>query len=314
MRMEPNSDAAQITVIPRGGQGSARSVTADGLWVLVEYGNLRGWVAGRYLQVVNGSMTDFTGPAGITFTADQNGVMPGTCVNLSWNVQNAALVYYQNEGVASSGTRQECPTSTLTYTLRVVTYGNESIERQVTVTVVGSPPVGEVPAGGGVSPLPGGGTVQFTSTSTNIATGECVTLSWATSGVQAVYYQEQAVEGTGSRQECPTLTTTYTLRLLRTDGQSEFRQITVNVGFSPGGTPGAGAVIAFNSTATNITSGQCVTLTWSVSNIREVYYQERGVTGTGSQEECPTTTTTYTLRVVRTDGVNETRQITIYVN
>jgi hypothetical protein len=58
---------------------------------------------------------------------------------------------------------------------------------------------------------------------------------------------------------------------------------------------------------------QCATVYWSVQGIREVYYQGAGVTGQGSQRECPRQTTTYTLTVVTLEGqrINYTLTITV---
>lgn len=72
--------------------------------------------------------------------------------------------------------------------------------------------------------------------------------------------------------------------------------------------------ISFSADKTTINSGECAVLSWSVSGIKEVYYQNMGVPGAGSQQECPTTNTTYNLRVVRLDGVVDNRYITITVN
>lgn len=72
--------------------------------------------------------------------------------------------------------------------------------------------------------------------------------------------------------------------------------------------------ISFSVDRDTITSGQCVTFTWFVEGIKEVFYQNQGVTGSGSRQECPTTTTTYNLRVVRLDNVVDNRYITITVN
>jgi plastocyanin len=78
--------------------------------------------------------------------------------------------------------------------------------------------------------------------------------------------------------------------------------------------------ITFSVDRTDIKEGECVTFTWDVENVKEVYFypdgepwQDYGVTGQGSSVQCPQQTTTYNLRVVKRDGTVETRQITIYV-
>jgi heat shock protein HslJ len=89
---------------------------------------------------------------------------------------------------------------------------------------------------------------------------------------------------------------------------------------TPGPTQTPAPNISFTVSATNITAGQCVTFSWNVSNVQEVYFyaqgenwQSNGVAGQGSQVECPTQTTTYYLRVVAPDGSVQTRELTVAV-
>ncbi|GAB4410950.1 MAG: hypothetical protein Kow00106_04960 [Anaerolineae bacterium] len=72
--------------------------------------------------------------------------------------------------------------------------------------------------------------------------------------------------------------------------------------------------IDFRASATVINKGQCVTIAWDVEGIKEVYYQGVGVTGHESRQECPQATTTYHLRVIRLDNVEDNRYITVTVN
>ena len=78
-------------------------------------------------------------------------------------------------------------------------------------------------------------------------------------------------------------------------------------------TPGA-VVISFTATKTSILSGQCTTITWRVTNAKEVHYEGRGVNGSGSSEECPTITTTYTLKVIDQRNTVTTKTLKITVN
>ena len=79
--------------------------------------------------------------------------------------------------------------------------------------------------------------------------------------------------------------------------------------------------ISFWADQTTIQQGQCTTLRWDVRNIQAVWVYPQGenfqnfpTTGQGSQQVCPTQTTTYEMRVQNTDGSMETRQVTITVN
>lgn len=71
--------------------------------------------------------------------------------------------------------------------------------------------------------------------------------------------------------------------------------------------------ISFVADRYTITQGQCVTIRWDVEGIKEVYYRGVGVTGHDSRQECPTATTTYTLRVIRRDNSEIQQTITILV-
>ncbi len=78
--------------------------------------------------------------------------------------------------------------------------------------------------------------------------------------------------------------------------------------------------ITFTANTNNIQHGQCVTISWNTNNVKEVYYyqqgqnwQDHGVAGQASHQECPQQTTTYYLRVVMPDNSVQTRELTITV-
>lgn len=79
--------------------------------------------------------------------------------------------------------------------------------------------------------------------------------------------------------------------------------------------------INFWADRTTINAGECTTLRWDVDNIQAVWVYPQGAdyaqyptTGQGSQQVCPTQTTTYEMRVQNRDGSVEFRQVTITVN
>ncbi|MBN1286637.1 MAG: hypothetical protein JXB47_14660 [Anaerolineae bacterium] len=229
--------------------------------------------------------------ASATFSADRTEIAEGECATLAWDVQNARAVYYQGRWVNRNGSRQECPTSTTEYVLRVVQSDGTEQNYTVTVTVTANPSL-----------------IQFAADRTVVNAGECATLSWSVQNARAAYYQGQWVNLTGSRTECPTQpTNVYSLRVVKNDGSEETREVTVYVG-----DPNA-PVINFSADRTQINAGECVTVSWNVQNIRAVYYQNQGVTGSETRTECPATTTTYILRVVKLDGSEETRSVTVVV-
>lgn len=78
--------------------------------------------------------------------------------------------------------------------------------------------------------------ISFGADRTSINRGECVTLNWSVQNVQAVWvypmgepYSRFPRVGQGSEKVCPSVTTTYEMRVLMRDGSIQFRQITVNV-------------------------------------------------------------------------------------
>ena len=78
--------------------------------------------------------------------------------------------------------------------------------------------------------------ISFWADRTNITQGECATLNWSVNNVQAVWvypvgqpYHRFPRTGQGSERVCPTSTTTYEMRVLLRNGQTVFRQITINV-------------------------------------------------------------------------------------
>lgn len=111
------------------------------------------------------------------------------------------------------------------------------------VPVIPAPPLPQPTA----TPLPAitatpGPTINFWADRTTINAGECTTLRWDVQNIQAVWvypqgqpYQNFPATGQGSRQVCPSQTTTYEMRVLLTDGSVVTRQITITVNPVGGG-------------------------------------------------------------------------------
>ena len=81
------------------------------------------------------------------------------------------------------------------------------------------------------------------------------------------------------------------------------------------------AAIEFSADRTAIRPGECVTFTWKVEGVKEVYFfadgenwQDHGVVGVSQQEVCPSHTTNYNLRVVQRDNKVRERAIQIVVD
>ncbi len=87
---------------------------------------------------------------------------------------------------------------------------------------------------------------------------------------------------------------------------------------TPTATPPAGPSITFSADPLSIKEGECSTFSWLVSGVKAVYFEDQGVPGEDngqaiSQEECPSKTHTYTLRVIKQNNEEEIREITITV-
>ncbi len=78
-------------------------------------------------------------------------------------------------------------------------------------------------------------------------------------------------------------------------------------------TPWPPAQVNFRADDTSLTSGQCTILRWDVEYATAVYLDGSGVTGHGTRQVCPPSTTTYRLRVEAPSG-NVERQVTITVS
>ncbi|MGC8825600.1 MAG: hypothetical protein ACP5TV_01190, partial [Anaerolineae bacterium] len=78
-------------------------------------------------------------------------------------------------------------------------------------------------------------------------------------------------------------------------------------------TPTAGpASIEFWADRTEVPAGQCLHLGWRVRNVQAVYLNDQGVIGEEVRQVCPTSDTTYILRVVTLNG-EEYRRIDVHV-
>ncbi len=170
------------------------------------------------------------GPVGWTgnpnLRADNQWINPGQCTNIRWDVDGVNAVFFVDGGnVMGKGghdLQTVCPPFTQTYELRVVTLQNETQSFFITINVAGAP-------------QPPAFSINFWADRTEIRRGECTTLRWDVQGVQAVFYQDQGVAGVSSQQECPGSDRTYRLRVIRTDGVEERREVFVRVIQNNGG-------------------------------------------------------------------------------
>lgn len=167
------------------------------------------------------------------------------------------------------------------------------------------------------TPSPG---IQFSADPTSIQAGECSTLSWATENVQAVYLYPQGedwrnygVPGVGQRTVCPDQTTTYELRVVKTDGSVEIRTVTVFVTPAPGNPP---QITRFTVEPAQINAGECVIITWQVDNStsrtiwRDTTVLWPSAPSSGNMQDCPPAAGgySYQLEASNSDGTSRAQQ------
>lgn len=144
--------------------------------------------------------------------------------------------------------------------------------------------------------------------------GQCTNVRWDVDGVNAVFFVNGGnVMGKGGHDlqtVCPPFTQTFELRVVTLYDQTQSFFITINVASAP---PPPPFTINFWADRTEIRRGECTTLRWDVQGVRAVYYQDQGVAGVSSNQECPGSDRTYRLRVVRVDGVEERREVFVRV-
>jgi hypothetical protein len=107
-----------------------------------EYGTIPGFNT----SVPSGTWAETLQPS-VSFTVDQTTLGPGQCTTLRWNVDYVQAVYLDGQPESGHQTKQVCPLSTTTYTLRVST-NNGEIDQKATVNVVGASTAGLVVVGG----------------------------------------------------------------------------------------------------------------------------------------------------------------------
>jgi len=89
---------------------------------------------------------------------------------------------------------------------------------------------------------------------------------------------------------------------------------------TPTATPTPSPIVQFTADHTHIQAGSCTTLYWNTQNVSETYlfeegedWQDKQVPHQGSQQVCPTETTTYNLGVIMPDGSRDIQGLTIQV-
>ncbi len=163
---------------------------------------------------------------------------------------------------------------------------------------------------------------RFLIADTNLAAGQCTTLSWSFTGIKKLHiifgygYDKEPVNGQGSRQVCPSVTTTYQAIVTKHDDSQETHQVTVNVSGTGCGDP---IVWYFEPTAYTVGVGGTVSIVWHVECAKGVWLQigsgsEQGVVGRDHRIGIVLyNTTTFKLRIKKASGDNVYASFTVQV-
>jgi hypothetical protein len=73
----------------------------------------------------------------------------------------------------------------------------------------------------------GPASIKFWADDEDPGAGKCTRLHWEVDNVREVYLDGQGVTGHGDKQVCPTQKTTYTLHVVKVDGSTEDKRVTV---------------------------------------------------------------------------------------
>ena len=233
------------------------------------------------------------------FWADTYTLGTGDCTTLHWDVENVAEVFFGDTPTTGTNEQRVCPSSTTTYTLRVVDLAGTAKQHRLTVLVTS-----------GVE-----SNIEFIADDYQLPADQCTTLSWQVTGALEVYLKlgdedETGQNGIGSTQVCPSVTTTYQLRVVKSSG-TVTKQITITV-------YAADAIfVRFWADQYTMAPSGCTSLHWSVQNVKEVWLREgsndeQPVAGVSSRDNvCPPGVQNYTLRVVGADDSVVTRTISL---
>jgi len=310
-----------ITLRAKGGGDVATGLPASGSRSVeprstVTYELVVSWVGGTLTSDLAVAVIQ---PPTVSLVADPTILVAGESSTLSWevsgahgNVQLRALGTGGGvvaDSLAATGNLTVSPTEATSYQLAAAWAGGEALSAAVEVVV---------------TPAPVRPSATFTATPPTIASGDATTLEWQVSGdATSISIRTQGggvlypgLIATGTQQVSPTATTTFELVLEWVGGAPVVVPVTVTVEAAP-----EPPTVTFTSSASNITAGHAVTLSWAVgagaTNVRletatgTVLVPTAAVTDSFTHH--PDVTTTYRLVVewARTPAV--TREVTVAV-
>jgi hypothetical protein len=164
--------------------------------------------------------------------------------------------------------------------------------------------------------------LRFRVEHTNLNAGQCTTLAWEFTNIKKLHiifgygYDKEPVDGQGSRQVCPSLTTTYKATVTKQDNSEETHQVKVYVSGDGCGDP---IVWYFEPNTYTVGVGAKVSVFWHVECAKGVWLQigsaaEQGVVGHSYKADIVLWgTTTFKLRIKKANGDNVYASFTVEV-
>ena len=255
-------------------------------------------------------------PASVTLSASANSLNSGQSVTLNWQSANATGVTITATAGSSSrtlvsgsqisGSVQDSPTQTTTYTAVASGPGGNSSPQTTTVQVAaaGPPQI-----------------TRFTAKPTAISAGQTTTLTWATTNSTTITITPTIPAGddsgplptSGSATIPVSATTTYSLTATGPGGTAGPQTVTVTVPLS----------VSLTASPGTITAGQSSTLTWQVTGGTPTAFTVTDGAGNAVCNPCspaqgtvtvtPAATTTYTATATASDGssISQSASVTV---
>jgi OOP family OmpA-OmpF porin len=160
-----------------------------------------------------------------------------------------------------------------------------------------APPVAVVPAPPAPEPA-AAPAVSLSASPASIEAGKCADLSWSSSNTSDMSIDQGvgSVAASGSKQVCPSASTTYTATASGPGGSATSTAL-ITVNQPPLAPPPAAPSVSISANPVSIQKGQCSDLTWNTSNTADVSIDQGVgvVPASGSKQVCPASTTTYSV-------------------
>ncbi|PYX72727.1 MAG: hypothetical protein DMG78_11380 [Acidobacteria bacterium] len=253
----------------------------------------------------------------ITFSASTAAISSGQSVTLNWQAFNATSVTITASagpssrtvvsGSQISGSAQDSPTQTTTYSAVASGPGGSSSPQTATVQVATNAPPQ---------------ITQFTAKPTELSSGQTTTLTWTTSNATSITISPTLPVGddsgplpTSGSATIPVIATTiYSITATGPGGTAGPQTLTVTVPFT----------LSLTASPDTITAGQSSTISWQITGGTATAFTLVDASGNSICGSCapqqgtatvnPTATTTYTATATASDGTPITQSATVTVS